>query len=114
MKNEKLLVYVNSATLGRGDDTLGDILIRSFLYSVKELNPKPWRIIFINSGVKLVAEASKHLDILKEIEESGVEIMSCGTCIDYFKLKDKLKAGKITNMAEIASSFVEATKVISP
>jgi selenium metabolism protein YedF len=112
--DKRILVFIDGETMGRGNDELGRILMKSFLYTLKELKPKPWRIIFINTGVKLVAEGSEYLNILKEIENLNVEILSCGTCLDYFHLKDKIKTGKASNMYDIVSSFIEATNVIKP
>jgi selenium metabolism protein YedF len=114
MKRKKVLVFIDGETIGKGNDELGRILMRSFLYTLKDLETRPWRIIFIYTGVKLAAEGSEYLDILKEIESLGVEILSCGTCLDYFNLKDRLKAGRISNMNEIVSSFIGATNVIKP
>ncbi len=113
-RSGKLLVFINSETLGHGSDELGRILMRSFLNTLKELDEKPWRVLFINSGVKLVAEGSECLTPLKDLHALDVEILSCGTCLDYFQLKDKVMVGKVTNMYEIVSSFTRATKVISP
>lgn len=110
----KLLVFIDGETVGRGSEELGQILMRSFLITLKELNPLPWRIIFINSGVKLAAEESPYLDPLNNLLTLGVEILCCGTCLDYYKLKEKLKVGRVSNMFEIASSFLEATNVIKP
>lgn len=111
---KKLLVFIDGETVGRGSEELGQILMRSFLITLKELNPLPWRIIFINSGVKLAVEGSPYLDPLNDLLALGVEILCCGTCLDYYKLKEKLKAGRISNMFEIASSFLEASSVIKP
>jgi selenium metabolism protein YedF len=86
----------------------------AFLKTLKELEPKPWRLVLINTGVKLISRESEYIDILKEIEDSGIEIISCGTCLDYFKLKGKIGVGRISNMFEILSSFNEATNVIRP
>ncbi len=113
-ETEKLLVYIDGETMGRGNDELGKILIGAFLKTLKELETPPWRIIFINTGVKLVSQESEYIGILKEIMFSGAEILSCGTCLDFFKLKDKIAVGRISNMFEILSSFTEATKVIRP
>ena len=114
MNTEKTVVYINNETIGRGSDELGAILMRSFLYTSKDQEKKLWRIIFINSGVKLVTEGSPYIDVLNEIINTGTEILSCGTCLDYFKLKDKVRAGKVSNMTEIVSSLSEATKVVKP
>lgn len=110
----KTLVYIDGETMGRGSEELGKILMRSFLNTLKELEVRPWRVIFLNSGVKLVVMDSEYIDIIKDIEKSGIEIVSCGTCLDYFHLKEKVGAGRISNMFEIMSSFNEATNVIRP
>jgi selenium metabolism protein YedF len=108
------LVYIDGEFMGRGSDELGKILMRAFLNTVKELEVRPWRMVFINSGVKLVAADSEYLNILKDIEVLGIEIIACGTCLDYFHLKDKIGVGRISNMFEIMTSFNEATNVIRP
>jgi selenium metabolism protein YedF len=113
-EQKKVLVYVDTETMGRGDDGLGKILMRSFLGTLKDLEIRPWRIVFLNAGVRNVAADSEYLSILKEIEELGVEIIACGTCLDYFHLKDKVAVGRISNMFEILTSFNEATNVIRP
>jgi selenium metabolism protein YedF len=110
----KLLVFIDGETVGRGSEELGRILMRSFLITLEELNPLPWRIIFINGGVKLAAEESPYLEPLNNLLTLGVEILCCGTCLDYYKLKEKLRVGRASNMFEIASSFLEATNVIKP
>ncbi len=111
---KKVVVLVDGATVGRGDDLLGAVLMKSFLHTLKEIEPRPWRLIFINAGVKLAAEGSDLLSVLSELESLGIEILSCGTCLDFFKLKEKLRAGKVTNMYDIVSSLVAATNVIRP
>lgn len=111
---KKFLVFIDGETVGRGSEELGQILMRSFLITLKELNPIPWRIIFMNSGVKLSVEGSPFLDPLNNLLDLGVDILCCGTCLDYYKLKEKLKVGRVSNMFEIASSFLEATNVIKP
>jgi selenium metabolism protein YedF len=109
---KKLLVFVDGETVGRGSEELGAILMRSFLLTLKELNPLPWRIIFINSGVKLAVDGSPYIGALNDLVAIGAEILSCGTCLDYYRVKDKLMVGRISNMYEIESSFLEATNVI--
>ena len=111
---KKLLIFIDGETVGRGSEELGQILMRSFLITLSELNPLPWRIIFMNSGVKLTVEGSPFLSILSDFQTLGVEILSCGTCLDYYNIKNNLKAGRISNMFEIVSSFLEATNVIKP
>ena len=111
---KKTLVYIDGETMGRGSEELGKILMRSFLNTLKELEIRPWRVIFLNSGVKLAATGSEYIDVLKDVENLGIEIISCGTCLDYFHLKEKIEVGRISNMFEIMSSFNEATNVIRP
>jgi len=110
----KSLVFVDGETMGRGSDELGKVLMRSFLNTIKELEVRPWRLIFLNSGVKLATSDSEYIAILKEIENMGVEIISCGTCLDFFGIKEKVGVGRVSNMYEILTSFNEATNVIRP
>ena len=108
------LVYIDGEFMGRGSEGLGKVLMRAFLNTVKDLEIRPWRMIFINAGVKLVTSDSEYVNILKDIEGLGIEIIACGTCLDYFHLKDKIGVGRISNMFEIMTSFNEATSVIRP
>lgn len=108
------LVYIDGEFMGRGSEELGRILMRAFLNTIKDLEVRPWRMVFINSGVRLVALDSEYLNILKDIEDLGIEIIACGTCLDYFHLKDRLGVGRVSNMFEIMTSFNEATSVIRP
>lgn len=104
---------ITSNTLGRGDDELGSILMRSFMHTLGEASSKPSRIIFINSGVTLVAKGSEVLDDLRTLEKAGAEILACGTCLGYYKLKEAVEVGHISNMYDITSALLEAGKVIS-
>jgi selenium metabolism protein YedF len=111
---KRIAVLIDGETMGRGNDQLGAVLMKSFLHTLKELSPLPWKLIFLNAGVKLTTEGSDHLSVLKEIGELGVEIVSCGTCLDFFQLKDKLRSGRVTNMYEIVSSLAEASQILKP
>ena len=111
---KKIVVFVDSEHLGRGDERLGEILMKSFIITLKELKPLPWRIIFINGGVKLSSEGSEMLPHLKELENLGVEMLSCGTCLDFYGLKEALKAGRISNMFEIVSTLTASSTVLKP
>jgi selenium metabolism protein YedF len=113
-KAEKVVVYINSNLLGVGEEALGTILMRSFLKTLLDLKPIPSKLIFINSGVRLTTEGSEVLETLKSISEKGVEILSCGTCLDFYELKPKLKVGIISNMYDIAQSLLEADRLIRP
>jgi selenium metabolism protein YedF len=111
---QKIVVYISRQEVGAGNDELGMILMRAFLKTVKEFMPLPQRMIFLNSGVKLTTVGSPVLEALAELEQDGVEILSCGTCLDFFNLKTHLKAGKVTNMYEIIAALREADRVIAP
>ncbi len=113
-KAQKIIVYLNSHLLGIGDEALGAILMRSFLKTLLELEPKPTRLILINSGVRLASEGSEVLEALQTLSGNGVEIFSCGTCLDFYGLKEKLRVGKISNMYDIAQSLLEADRLIRP
>jgi selenium metabolism protein YedF len=113
-KIKKVVVYINSHFLGIGDDALGAILMRSFLKTLMDLEKKPSRLILINSGVRLASEGSEVLETLKKLSEEGVEILACGTCLDFYGLKEKLRVGMVSNMYDIAQSLLEADHLIRP
>jgi selenium metabolism protein YedF len=108
----KVVVYINSNLLGVGEEALGTILMRSFLKTLLDLKPIPSKLIFINSGVRLTTEGSEVLETLKTLSEKGAEILSCGTCLDFYGLKAKLKVGIISNMYDIAQSLLDADRLI--
>jgi selenium metabolism protein YedF len=109
-----IVVYIATDSMGVGSDDLGRKLIRGFLRTWIDIDPKPWRMIFINDGVKLTTTDKEAVEALGLLEERGVEILSCGTCLEYFKLVEHLKVGKPTNMYEVIESLSSASKVISP
>jgi selenium metabolism protein YedF len=111
---EKVVVYINSHLLGVGDEALGSILMRSFLKTLLDLERKPLRLILINSGVRLASEGSEVLETLRTLSERGVEILACGTCVDFYGLKEKMRVGGISNMYDIAQSLLEADRLIRP
>jgi len=111
-KKSSYVVMITSSVFGVGEERLGEILMKSFLNTLWDSSPRPYRIIFINSGVFLTTEGSEVLDALKLLETDGVEIYSCGTCLEYYKLKDKLQVGQISNMYDIVNSLLSSGKVI--
>ena len=113
-KAEKVVVYINSNLLGVGEETLGAILIRAFLKTLLDLKPIPTKLIFINSGVRLTSEGSEMLETLHALSDKRVEILSCGTCLDFYGLKEKLKVGIISNIYDIAQALLEAERLIRP
>jgi len=109
-----LVIVISSDQMGNGSIELGKILIKSFLYSLTELNTPPSHIIFINSGVHLTCIAANILDTLATLKEKGANILSCGTCLNYYNLTEKLAIGEIANMYEITEVLSKkADKIIS-
>ena len=104
---------ISSDNMGRGSDELGIILMRSFIFTLTEVKPTPTALIFVNSGVKLTTDESSVLEHLHTLQNSGTVIISCGTCLDYFGLKEKLVVGRISNMYDIVEFLSEASKVIT-
>ncbi|MFH1437138.1 MAG: sulfurtransferase-like selenium metabolism protein YedF [Pseudomonadota bacterium] len=113
-KGEGTVVVISSDEMGSGAVDLGKILIQSFFKTLKDIDPGPGKIIFYNSGVYLLAEGSGPLEEIKALEAGGIEILACGTCLEYYKLKEKLAVGRISNMVEIAGSMLGADRVIKP
>jgi selenium metabolism protein YedF len=113
-KVKKVVVYINSHLMGGGDEALGSFLMKAFLKTLLDLDAKPNRLILINSGVQLASEGSKVLDSLIALSEKGVEVLSCGSCLDFYGLKGKLKVGIVSNMVEIIQSMMEADRLIRP
>jgi selenium metabolism protein YedF len=106
------VVFITTDQLGVGEERLGQILMKAFLNTLGDSEPKPERIIFINNGVKLVVEGSEMLDSLKALKEHGVQIFACGTCLNYYGILDKLQIGIVSNMYEIVNFLLDAPKVI--
>lgn len=108
------IVVVSSDKMGEGDEELGHILMKSFLFAVTQLDQLPAKMVFYNGGAKLTVEGSAALEDLKSLAEQGVEIMTCGTCLDFYGLKDKLAVGTVTNMYSIVETMQQAGRVIRP
>jgi len=103
---------VQSDGLGRGDEQLGSMLMTNFLRLLGESEDKPGTIIFWNAGVRLACEGSPVLNRLKLLEEHGVELLACTTCLEHFELTDKLAVGKPTNMMK-SIQFMLSSEVVS-
>ena len=108
------IVVVDSNVMGHGDEKLCNILIIGFIYSLTCLEVLPKAVIFYNSGVKLVVEGSEVLEDLQTLAKAGVEIVACGTCLEFYQLKEKLSVGKIVNMLDIVERQTKAVKVVKP
>jgi selenium metabolism protein YedF len=112
-ESAETVFFIGTDVLGSGERKLGETLMDAFIHTLVDANPRPGKIIFMNSGVKLATEGSGVLEALEVLEERGVEISSCGTCLNFYGIKDKLKVGRVTNMFEIIGSLNTAEKVIS-
>ncbi|BAT71321.1 selenium metabolism protein YedF [Thermosulfidibacter takaii ABI70S6] len=108
--SDKVVLFL-SDSMGE-ERELGQLLLRAFISTLKEASQKPSKLLFVNRGVFLTTEGSKVIDVLKELEGMGVEIYSCGTCLEYFGIKDKLKVGKVTNMYDTVENLLNADSVV--
>ncbi len=113
-KEEKIVVVLSSDKMGEGDEELGKVLIKGFIYAITQLDKLPKAVLLYNGGVKLSSEGSDSIEDLKALEEQGVEILSCGTCLNFYNLQDKLQVGKVTNMYSIVEELAGATNIIRP
>ena len=102
---------IQSEGLGRGDEQLGQLLMSNFFRLLGENEDKPKTIIFWNAGARLLCEGSPVLERLKRLEEQGVELLACGTCLEYFELNDKLTVGKPTNMMKSIQTMLSSEVV---
>lgn len=109
-----LVLLVSSETMGRGDKPeLGSLLMRAFFHTLGEVEPLPATIVFLNSGVKLTVDDSPVLEDLRALEGRGIELLACGTCLDYFDLKARAAVGVVSNMYTIAETLLGAAKVVN-
>ena len=109
----KILIFLTSDTVGQGDDTLGSRLMGNFLNTLPELGDSLWRIIMVNGAVKLATAGSPAIDTLKKLEASGVSILVCGTCLEFFQLMGQKEIGQVTNMLDVVTSQQVADKIIT-
>lgn len=113
-RKKNVVVAVSSDKMGEGNDELGKVLIKGFLYAITQLDTLPDTMLFYNGGATLTTEGSDSLEDLKSLEAQGVEIMTCGTCLNYYDLSDKLAVGSVTNMYAIVETLSNADKIIKP
>lgn len=114
MPEEKTIVVISSECVGSGNDELGHILMKSFLFALTQQDELPGTLIFYNTGAKLTCEDSPVLEDIRTLESLGVEILTCGTCLDFQHLKEKLAAGSVTNMYDIAERMLKADRIVRP
>jgi len=109
---QRIVVFLKSDVVGSGDDGLGGKLMLNFLKTLPELGTDLWRIVMVNGAVKMSASDSPNLEALKALEDKGVSILVCGTCLEFFGLLDKRAVGQTTNMLDVVTSLQLASKVI--
>ena len=110
---QKIMVMVATDRIGYGDDVLGQKLMASFIKTLKEMGPDLWRLVFVNNGVKLTVSNAATLTDLKEMAQTGVTILVCGTCLTHFNLLEVKQVGETTNMLDIVTAMQLADKVIN-
>ena len=107
-------VFVKNNVMGLGDDELGRILMKAFLKTLRSADPPPAEIILVNNGVHLTTGGSEEIETLKELAGMGVEIVSCGTCLDFFGKLGQVEVGTVGNMFDIVERLNRASKIIAP
>ena len=108
------IVVISSDKMGEGDEALGHLLISNFIKSLKDLDKLPQKMIFYNKGVMLAISASPVIDHLKDLENMGVEILLCSTCVNHYSVESVVAAGTISNMYAIAEAMVNAGNIVKP
>ncbi len=109
----KIMVMVAADRMGSGDDVLGAKLMFNFIKTLKEMGDELWRLVFVNSGVKLAIDGAGTVADLKRMEDAGLTILVCGTCLDHFDLLERKQVGQTTNMLDIITAMQLADKVIN-
>ncbi len=110
----KTVIYCGSDQMGNGDAEFGQVLMRNFLITLLEMDPLPDIILFVNSGIHLTTEGSEVVEALRTLVSDGVDIASCGLCLDFYQKKEQLQVGRVTNMFEMAEVQCQAARVICP
>lgn len=113
-EEENIVISIGSDKMGEGEDELGKILIKGFIYALTEAETLPKTVLLYNKGVLLASTFEDTVKDLKVLEERGVEILSCGTCANFYHVQDQIKVGTLTNMYTILERQMKATKVIKP
>ena len=108
------VIVLRSSQMGVGPPELGEILLKALIHTIEVVSPLPAAVLIYNSGIHLVVEGSPLIDPLKSLEAKGVPILICGTCAEYFQVKDKIKVGTISNMYAILEAMTSAGHIISP
>jgi selenium metabolism protein YedF len=109
-----MLLVLKSSMLGDGEPDLGEKLMSAFLTQLLESGTIPARILCMNSGIFLTTEGSPVENVMKQFEAQGCEILSCGTCLEYYKRADRVLVGKPTNMRDTVQAMLHFKKILQP
>jgi selenium metabolism protein YedF len=112
--NGSTILVCASDKMGEGDEELGRLLLKNFLITLLDTIEIPDNIYFVNSGVKLVCNGAETVEILEKLACRGIDIASCGLCLEFYKIKENLQVGRVTNMLEIAEAQLNAGRIIRP
>ncbi|MGP1432658.1 MAG: sulfurtransferase-like selenium metabolism protein YedF [Catonella sp.] len=113
-KSGPTTIVISGSTMGSGDDELGKNLMKAYIFALTNVTPVPDNIIFYNGGAYLTVEGSASLEDLKNLEKAGVNIMTCGTCLNFYGIADKLSVGQVSNMYDIAQTMADSGSIIRP
>lgn len=113
-RRKGMLVVLSSNTMGSGDEKLGKALMKAFVFALTKQDQLPETILCYNGGAQLSCEGTDTLEDLKNLESEGVTILTCGTCLDFYGLKEKLAVGGVTNMYDIVERMQSARTIIRP
>ncbi|MCI9179388.1 MAG: sulfurtransferase-like selenium metabolism protein YedF [Lachnospiraceae bacterium] len=113
-REKGLVLVLASDEMGQGDAVLGRLLMKGFVYAVTQQDKLPETVLLFNGGAKLSCQGSDSLEDLKELEAQGVEILTCGTCLNHYGIAEKLLVGNVTNMYEIVEKMTGAKKIVRP
>lgn len=114
VQEQNTVVVISADHMGEGDDELGRTLLKGFIFALVTQEERPRTILFYNGGARLTCEGSDSLEDLRALAEQGVELLTCGTCLNFYGLTDKLAVGGVTNMYEIVEKQMKATLVVRP
>ena len=108
------VVVISSDQMGTGEEELGKTLLKGFIYALSQQDDLPTTILFYNKGAFITCEESASIEDLKSLEAQGVEILTCGTCLNFYGLPEKLQVGEVTNMYVIAEKMTQADLIVKP
>lgn len=113
-RKKNTVVVLSSSTMGTGDEELGAVLMKGFLYALSQQDELPATILMYNGGAKIPCGESPSVEDLRSLEAQGVEILTCGTCLNHYGLTEQLQVGEVTNMYVIAEKMTQADLIVKP